>query len=161
MILLKIDRSPERLDGRMVASKTVLCLAVLSHQMLRAKAGRVPLSNPLLPFHLPCHFFHIGCICGFIQRLRRYFILATGEKDIKCENRILIVRVCWAKNLEIELCFLSLFLFLSPFLFSFFLSFLFFPPSLPSVSLSSFSFIGKELVFLKLLLYTKCFISIK
>lgn len=128
------------LDGRTVARKTVLYLAALAHQMLRVKAGRAPLSGPLLPFHLPGHFFHIGCICGFSQRLGRYFVLATGEKEIKCENRILILRVCWAKNLEIKLCFLSPFLF-PPLLFSF-LAFL--QSFLPPVFLSSFSFTGKR-----------------
>lgn len=121
------------LDGRTVASKTVLSLAALAHQMLRVKSGRAPLSSPLLPVHLPCHFFHTACICGFIPRLGRYFILATGEKEIKCENRTLILRVCWAKNLEIELCFLSPFLFPSPSLFFFFS---FFPSLLPALRCS-------------------------
>lgn len=55
-----------------VAFKTVcehICaprLAVLSLQMLRLKAGRISLSSPPLSFHVMCHFFHTGCVCGLI-----------------------------------------------------------------------------------------------
>lgn len=36
------------LDDKIVASKTELCLAALSHQMLRVKSGGAPLSGPPL-----------------------------------------------------------------------------------------------------------------
>lgn len=165
-ILSSLDLQNVRtLDDKIVASETELCLAALSHQMLRAKAGGPPLSSPPLPCHLPCHLFHIGCICGFVQCLGRYFILATGEWEIKCEKRTLIFRVLWAKNLEIE--FSLVFSFLLPpssLPSSFSLSSLFsLPHSLSAPSpfwLSSFSFIGKELLFPKFLLHAGIFTSI-
>lgn len=51
------------------SSRQIEDLAMLGsppQQMLRVKAGRAPPSSPPLPFHLPCHFFRAGCVCGLI-----------------------------------------------------------------------------------------------
>lgn len=73
-----------------------------------------------MPF-LPCWL----CLRSYLV-FGRYFMLATGEKEIMCgKKNDSHLRILWAKNLENWVIFLPLFFFFFPFLLVFSSSFLF------------------------------------
>lgn len=111
-----------------------------------------------MPF-LPCWL----CLRSYLV-FGRYFMLATGEKEIMCgKKNDSHLRILWAKNLENWVIFLPLFFFFFPFLFVFFSSFLFlfidpilFPLFCPDFCSSKVRFI-----YTKCLTHAQYFTSIK